>query len=129
LTSLPFLIHSDRPVLAPKIAQQIKRWYVSVRLDTDARFTEEQVRAAFTDKECVEVEVWQAMFASVDLGVLRLFEGVRGVKIAKVNGSVGTEYKRWLEGVMMSSEGKNIEGWKGESNRTTNYDIWDNGNR
>jgi hypothetical protein len=113
----------------PKIAQQISRWYVSVRLDTDARFTEEQVRTAFSGKESVEVEVWQAMFASADLGVLRLFEGVRGVKMAKVSGSVGTEYKRWLEGVMMSSGGEDVKEWEGESNRTTDYDIWNHANR
>jgi hypothetical protein len=102
---------------------------VSVRLDTDARFTAEQVCAAFSGQEFVEVEVWQAMFASSDLGVLRLFEGVRGVKAAKVSGSVGTEYKKWLETVMMSSDGENVMKWEAEANRTTDYDVWGHGNR
>jgi hypothetical protein len=69
------------------------------------------------------------MFAGSDLGILRLFEGVRGVKVAKITGNVGREYKRWLEGAMMTSEGQRVMEWKGESNRTTDYDIWDNGNR
>jgi hypothetical protein len=102
---------------------------VSVRLDTDARFTAEQVCSAFSGKESVEVEVWQAMFASSDLGVLKLFEGVRGVKVAKISGSVGTEYKRWLESVMMSSDGGHVVKWDGEANRRKDYDVWDHGNR
>lgn len=39
------------------------------------------------------------MFAAADLGVLRLFEGVRGVRRAKVRGSVGAAYGAWLEGL------------------------------
>lgn len=40
------------------------------------------------------------MFGGADESVLRLFTGVRGVKVAKVVG-VGVELKEWLERKMM----------------------------
>jgi hypothetical protein len=129
LASLPFLLHTDRPVLCPHVSSKITRYYLSVRLDTDARFTAEQVTAAFSGKEYVEVECWQAMFASVDLDVLRLFEGIRGVKQARVSGSVGTGYKKWLEASMMSGIGEDVAMWEGEGGKRAVYDLWEDGNR
>lgn len=108
------------------MARKIKRWYVQVRLDADARWTKDDVTEAFSGAEELEVEVWQAMFASADLRVLRLFEGVRRVKKARVSGSVGPAYRKWLESAMMS------EGEVDDPPRDDEwgiYDVWTHGNR
>lgn len=44
------------------------------------------------------------MFEACDYTVLRLFEDVRGVGEAKVEGSVSDGYARWLEQAMMTDE-------------------------
>lgn len=41
------------------------------------------------------------MFDGCDASVLRLFTGIRGVKVARVNGSSDPELARWLEDRMM----------------------------
>jgi hypothetical protein len=116
--------------LYPHIVARITRYYLSVRLDTDARFTSEQVTAAFSGKDYVEVECWQAMFASVDLHVLKLFEGIRGVREARVCGSVGTGYKKWLEGAMTTKLGDEVVRWECEGGKHGgDYDVWEDGNR
>jgi len=98
-----------------------------VRLDTDPRFTASEVSAAFSGAESLEVEVWQAEYGSVDLRVLKLFEGVRGVRRARVCGSVGGKYARWLEDVMMREVGGMVEGFVELEEDA--YDLWTSGNR
>lgn len=99
-----------------------------MRLDADARFTYEDAKGAFSGAEELEVEVWQAMFASADLRVLRLFEGVRSVKRARVAGSVGPGYGRWLEKAMMSDVDCEVEESPVEEEWGI-YDVWTHGNR
>ena len=99
-----------------------------MRLDADSGFSKAQVSDAFSGAEELEVEVWQAKFASADLAVLRLFEGVRGVGRARVSGSVGRGYAAWLEGVMIADYGSVVgERTEGEEGRM--YDVWTHGNR
>lgn len=95
---------------------------MQVRLDADAPFTYEDVKAAFSGADELEVEVWQAMFASADLKVLRLFEGVRGVKRVRVIGSVGPSYRGWLEIAMMSAWDEQIE--QPPTDEWGVYDVW-----
>jgi hypothetical protein len=102
LTSLPHLTSSAQPVLYPNVLSKIKRWQLTLRLDTDPRFTMSQATAAFSGAEYLDIRVWQSMFDGCDSSVLRLFLGVRGVKVAKVGGSVSEELARWLETRMMS---------------------------
>jgi hypothetical protein len=97
LSSLPHLISSAKPVLYPAMIAKIKRWQLTLRLDTDPRFSAEQATAAFSGAEYLEIRVWQSMFDGADCSVLKLFLGVRGVKVAKVAGSVETGLARWLE--------------------------------
>lgn len=81
-----------------------------MRLDTDPRFTARQVDEAFTGVHELEIEVFQAMYGSCDFGVLRLFEGVRGVGKAVVQGSVGDgRYAAWLARTMMLPAGSPTE--------------------
>lgn len=80
---------------------------------------------SFSGVEELEVEVWQAEYGTSDLKTLRMFEGVRGVKVVKVSGSVGGGYARWLEGVMQLDIGEEGEEWEGGMG----YDLWSSGNR
>ncbi|KAG8631558.1 hypothetical protein KVT40_000698 [Elsinoe batatas] len=104
LTSLPYYLVRHRPV-PPHLGSRIKRWHILVRLDVDLRFTPEQARDAFTGCDELTVEVMQAMYGSCDFAVLGPFEDVRGVRLAKVMGSLGDgRYGDWLQKRMMLSQ-------------------------
>ena len=101
LTSLPHLTSPARPVVCPSVLSKIKRWRLTIRLDTDPRFTASQATNAFSGAEYLEIRVWQSMFDGCDSSVLSLFTGVRGVKVARVCGSADSELAKWLEVRMM----------------------------
>ncbi|RMZ71179.1 lysosomal cystine transporter [Pyrenophora seminiperda CCB06] len=106
LTSLPHLTSPAKPVLDATHASKIQRWKLSLRLDTDPRFTAKQATAAFTGAEYLEIHVWQSMFDGCDDGVLRLFLDVRGVGVARVTGCADEARARLLEERMMTPSGK-----------------------
>ncbi|KAF2011250.1 hypothetical protein BU24DRAFT_326445, partial [Aaosphaeria arxii CBS 175.79] len=106
LNTLPHLASPSRPVLYSRVSGLINRWQISLRLDTDPRFTKEKVTAAFSGAEYLEIRVWQAQFEACDFAVLRLFTGVRGVGLARVGGSVDEGVARALERSMMRREGE-----------------------
>lgn len=110
LTALPHLTTAAQPVIYPDSIAKISRWQLVMRLDTDPRFTAQQASAAFSGAEYFEVRVWQSTFDGCDASVLRLFLGVRGVRVARVSGSVDPELARWLEDEMMSPVEKRVEG-------------------
>ncbi|KXS93678.1 hypothetical protein AC579_3596 [Pseudocercospora musae] len=92
------------PVIYPRVATLIKRFFIHVRLDTDPRFSKAQATESFSGVEELEVEVFQSSYGTCDFAVLRLFEGIRGVGKATVQGSVGDgAYAKWLERTMMSA--------------------------
>ncbi|KAF1847121.1 uncharacterized protein K460DRAFT_363223 [Cucurbitaria berberidis CBS 394.84] len=101
LTSLPHLISAASPIVCPSVISKIKRWQLTIRLDTDPCFNMDQATAAFSGAEYLEIRAWQTMFDGCDASFLRLFTGVRGVKVAKVGGSANPELARWLEERMM----------------------------
>lgn len=75
------------------------------------------------------IEVFQAQFGSSDHKSLELFEGVRGVKQAKIYGSVTTfpEYVEWLQESMMTPENQKVEVFDMERVKAglmKSYDIW-----
>jgi hypothetical protein len=104
LVSLPHLTTPARPVLSPNVLAKIKRWHLTIRLDTDPRFTTAQATAAFSGAEFLDIRVWQSMYDGADSSVLKLFIGVRGVKVARVGGCTNKELAHWLEEIMMSEE-------------------------
>ncbi|KAF2848145.1 hypothetical protein T440DRAFT_481213 [Plenodomus tracheiphilus IPT5] len=110
LTALPHLLTPAQPVVDPNSIAKISRWQINMRLDTDPRFTAQQATAAFSGAEYLEIKVWQSMFDGCDASVLRLFLGVRGVRVARVNGSVDLELARWLEEKMMGPVEIKVEG-------------------
>jgi hypothetical protein len=101
LTALPHLTAPSKPVLYPTVLRLITRWQLTVRLDTDPRFSFTQAKRAFSGAEYFELRVWQSTFDGCGADVLKLFTGVRGVRVCKVLGSVDEGLARWLEGVMM----------------------------
>lgn len=114
LTSLPHLSSSAQPVLYPTVLRLIRRWQLTLRLDTDPRFSAQQAREAFSGAEFLELRAWQSMFDGCNAGVLKLFVGVRGVGCARVGGSVEDGLARWLEGLMMRRiEEKEEDEWCG----------------
>lgn len=102
LTALPHLMTTSKPILYPTVLSKIKRWQLTIRLDTDPRFTAAQATAAFSGAEFLELKAWQSMFDGCNAAVLKLFTGIRGVKCARVVGSVEEGLARWLEERMMS---------------------------
>jgi hypothetical protein len=139
LTSLPYFllrinptrVVSPAPITSPRVARMIRRYYIHVRLDTDPRFSRAQVSESFTGVEELDIEVFQAMYASCDFSTLSLFEDVRGVGRATVRGSVGDgKYADWLARCMMSGAGQIIPEYSEEyigGNRA--WDAWIHGNR
>ena len=81
-----------------------------MRLDNDPNFDTERAERAFSGVEELTIEVFQAQYGSADHRVLRLFEGERGVKRARVYGSVVKvpRYVQWLQNAMMSPKGTEV---------------------
>jgi hypothetical protein len=112
LTALPSLLLTPRdrvtlpPVVKSRVASLIRKYYIHVRLDVDPRFSKNQVTESFTGVDALEIEVFQAMYGSCDFTTLKMFEDVRGVGKATVQGSIGDgNYARYLEMCMTSPIG------------------------
>ena len=69
---------------------------------------------AFEGAERLEVEVFRASWGLGGYEALEGYAGVRGVGRARVWGSVGRGFARWLEGVMEEGVGSVVEAWEGE---------------
>jgi hypothetical protein len=104
LTALPYLMSPRQPITEGPGRWKIKRWYIYLRLDVDARFTPAQLEQAFSGAEELEIEYFQPAYGYGDNGTLKLFEGIRGVGLAKVIGGSGcdAEYARSLEAMLMT---------------------------
>lgn len=138
LTALPALLLLKSPnrvalppVLSPRVAAFIRRYFLHVRLDVDPRCSARQVAESFSGVDELEVEVFQAMYGSCDFGNLRPFEGVRGVRRAVVQGSVGDgRYARWLARTMELPPGSEPAPFSEEYiGGNMAWDAWTHGNR
>ncbi|KAL3423415.1 hypothetical protein PVAG01_05162 [Phlyctema vagabunda] len=111
LAGLPRLRMYLDPIRSSQLIARIRRFHIRVRLDNDPNFSARAARQAFSHMEELTVEVFQAQYGSSDNKVLRLFEDIRGVKRARVYGSILAfpKYAKWLEHAMMSCEGVRIE--------------------
>lgn len=124
LISLPCLVNPSRQIRTPELGTRIRRWYIGVRLDTDARFKEEDATVAFSGAEELEIDASEAMFRTAGVKNLMLFQGVRGVGRAKVHGSVERNFAAWLERSMMTPIGMEVY-----PSGVEFPDPWRNGNR
>jgi hypothetical protein len=127
LAQLLYLFPS-RPIVSLSSIKRIKRWYLNIRLDIESRFNSTEVSLASNGCEELEIEAWQAEYGTSDLKTLDLFESVRGIKRAKVTGSVGAMYCQWLGGCMTSAIGNVVEPFWGEE-VGKGYNLWTSGNR
>ncbi len=103
-----FAVDPDQ-LISLKCTEMVRRFHIRVRADIDAFYLPSQVEAAFNGTEILEVEVFRSSFEAGGHGALYCFAGVRGVKKAKVHGSVDDNFARWLETCMMSSRGQSPE--------------------
>ncbi|KAM3066613.1 hypothetical protein ACMFMG_002326 [Clarireedia jacksonii] len=89
-------------ISSQNVISYIRRYYLIVRLDCDPNFTAENAERAFSGIEELTIRVEQAEFRGSDYQVLKLFEGVRGVKKTRVYGSVTgfPKYCQWLQNAM-----------------------------
>lgn len=120
-----------RPVVCPRVAKLIRRFHVFVRLDTDPRYSKRQVEESFNGVEELQIDVFQAMYASSDFSVLRLFEGVRGVGKVTIMGSLGDgKYADWLARCMEMPIGASITPYYEKYvGGVPCWDAWTHGNR
>lgn len=104
LSGLPRLRLCYDTISSPTLIPLIQRYHIRVRLDCDPNFSLAKATNAFSGVEELTIEVFQAQFGSSDYKVLRLFEGVRGVKRARVYGSVTAfpKYVAWLEAAIVT---------------------------
>lgn len=111
LADLPRLRLYYDAISEKRLIDQISRYHIRVRLDCDPRFSTVQVQNAFTGVEELTVEVFQAQFGGSDYSVLKRFESVRGVKNARIYGSIYAfpEYANWLQNAMMSRIGTAVK--------------------
>ncbi|KAG0648827.1 hypothetical protein D0Z07_5076 [Hyphodiscus hymeniophilus] len=127
LSGMPRLRKSFVAFSSPNLITMIRRYYILVRLDCDPNFTAKKVQEAFTGVDELTLEVFQAQFGGSENQVLKLFEGIRGVKKARIYGSVTAfpDYAGWLERAMMTTEGTPLP-ILGEEDKTSvrPYDIW-----
>ena len=101
LSSFPHLLHPSRPISNASVTKRIVRWNITVRLDVDQRFSEEDATAAFTGAEELTIRATEPAWRSAGNAALMLFQGVRGVGKARVEGSVDREFAEGLEERMM----------------------------
>ncbi|MCJ1401028.1 hypothetical protein MMC11_004240 [Xylographa trunciseda] len=113
LTSFPHFADPARPLTSRFYISLIRKWRISVRLDTDPNWSRRQVTDAFSGVEELRVDVWEASFGTAGVRVLEGFWGVRGVGRARVDGCVERGMGRWLERLMESDLGVEVEDWDG----------------
>jgi hypothetical protein len=128
LSSMPRLRHYYDTISSPRLTSMIKKFHLRMRLDCDTNFTSKSAKEAFDACEEVTVEVWQAQFGSSDFEMLKVFEDVRGVGVAKITGSTSSfpEYAKWLERSMMAPAGTHVLGFVEDEEDLTGieYEVW-----
>ncbi|KAI0167006.1 hypothetical protein GGR52DRAFT_574969 [Hypoxylon sp. FL1284] len=121
LTALPRLRPAFRPVADAAAAAEVSRFRVRVRLDAEPAYDAAAAASHLSGKEEVVLEAVANAFRvdgdeeeTSGIEVLRLFEGVRGVRRASVvlvDGALaGFEgYARWLENAMTADADAHVE--------------------
>lgn len=107
LTSMLFAMDPTLTV-GPHYTSMVRRFHIRVRLDCDPYYKPESVKEVFTGADQLEVEVFRASWGIGGYESLDGFLGIRGVGRARVYGSVGTKFARWLEECLESREGTDM---------------------
>lgn len=90
-----------------RVRKMIRRFHISMRLECDAHFSAEEAETAFNGKDALTIQVYASQFRGSGGDVLRLFEGVRGVRTVDIYGEVSNwpKYVKSLREAMMSPLG------------------------
>ncbi|KAK7935676.1 hypothetical protein PG985_001171 [Apiospora marii] len=97
LTTFPRLHKGSAPVAAAHLSQLIRRFTLRLRLDVAPTFDAAQAAALLSGLDELDVDGWQAQYLGADIGALRMLEGVRGVKRARVWAGGYEAYALWLQ--------------------------------
>lgn len=114
LASFPRLTPTSPPIASSRHAALVTHLKVLIRLDAGAAFTNSRATRELSSLEELTVECRQSAYGVAGPQALRLFEGVRGVRRARVVGSTTgfDEYAKWLEGIMMRPRGDEAEDYR-----------------
>lgn len=82
-----------------------------MRLDCDTFYKKEDVKRVFDGADVLEVEVFRSSWGVGGYEALEGYRGVRGVRRARVHGSLPALTARWLEECMQSVGEETVEGW------------------
>lgn len=129
LSGMPRLRLYYDTISSPTLIALIRKFHIRVRLDCDPNFSAKKASIAFTGVEELTIEVFQAQYGSSDYKVLKLFESVRGVKRARIYGSVTAfpGYVEWLQDTMMTPRDEESDMFAKDSfmiGQVRPYDIW-----
>ncbi len=103
-----FAMDPCRKVTASFGLEMIRRFHIRVRLDCDPFYEAEAVKKAFSGADSLEVEIFRSSWGMGGYDALEGYTNVRGVRKARVHGSVGAGFAEWLEWVMQAPEGRII---------------------
>ena len=93
-----------------------------MRLDCDTFYTKEDVRRVFDGADVLEVEVFRSSWGIGGNEALEGYRDVRGVRKARVHGSLPILTARWLEACMEGVGEEAMEGWGCEEDEEGYWD-------
>lgn len=112
LASVLFALDPARTVTSVLCLNLIRRFHVRVRLDCDTFYKKEDVRRVFDGADVLEVEVFRSSWGVGGYEALEGYRDVRGVRKARVHGSLPALTARWLEACMEGHVGAEaVDGW------------------
>lgn len=125
LTTFPRLHKGSAPVAAAHLSQLIRRFTLRLRLDVAPTFDAAQAAAMLSGLDELDVDGWQAQYLGADIGALRMLEGVRGVKRARVWAGGYEAYAHWLQNNMMKGIGEPLDEFHedSDSDSTSSEDM------
>lgn len=107
-----FALDPARTVNSVVCLNLIRRFHIRVRLDCDTFYKKEDVGRVFDGADVLEVEVFRSSWGVGGYEALEGFRDVRGVRKARVHGSLPALTARWLEACMEGDVGEEVvEGW------------------
>lgn len=122
LASILFALDPARTVNSSACLGLIRRFHVRVRLDCDTFYKKEDVRRVFDGADVLEVEVFRSSWGIGGYEALEGYRDVRGVRKARVRGSLPALTARWLEACMEGDGGEVMEGWGCEEDEKGYWD-------
>lgn len=117
-----FALEPSRRVIALRCLKLITRWHVRVRLDCDPFYSPADVVEAFSGCKMVEVEVFRSSWGAGGYSALYGFSKVRGVKSARIHGSIESTIARDLKEMMESEKGGMSAEWVENESWVVKYD-------